>query len=61
MHFDAKAEIQWKYRTMRVRRLQRIERVGGSITTLSTEDGMPEPFAPQTKQPAAQRVCYTEA
>ena len=25
-----------------------------------TEDGMPEPFASQTKQPAAYRVCYTE-
>ena len=24
------------------------------------EDGMPEPFASQTKQPAAYRVCYTE-
>jgi hypothetical protein len=28
---------------------------------LSTKDGMPEPFASQTKQPAAYRVCYTEA
>lgn len=27
----------------------------------STKDGMPEPFASQTKQPAAYRVCYTEA
>ena len=28
---------------------------------MRTKDGMPEPFASQTKQPAAYRVCYTEA
>jgi hypothetical protein len=61
MHFDAKAEIRCKYRAIRVRTLQRTERVGGSITALITEDAMPEPFAPQTKQPAAHRLCYTEA